>query len=169
MNRVDLKNFSRFETERLNELLEIARGTLETGHVALNVKNCSHPFARRAYCGIPRCSNRAASGAQYLVVARIGADEYFPRNHRYRGLKTSPTVELVTPDEAIVYLLAHELCHCQQFSLRQRRSEIQAVKVGAAAVERYRARFGRARVMWPCAVLRTAGEPGYFESSGDES
>ena len=140
-NRIDLKNTSRFSRERVAELVEIARGHLVTGEVALNVKNSGYAFRGRAYSRVPRISNRYVPGARKvrrLVVAAIGADSKFPLWTQYPGLKTAPRYRMRTAEEALVALLAHELTHCQQFETGAKRSEIQAELVAVAAIRRYR-------------------------------
>lgn len=144
-NQIDIVNTSRYPIDEIRKLVQIARGDKHHGHVAMNVKNCAFTFAGRAYSSMPSVSARsryhhrgAAKSRRYLVVARIGGPEHFPRVYQYPGLSTAPRYELRTWQEAFVTLVSHELMHCVQFRTNSPCSEIEAERAAVWALERYR-------------------------------
>lgn len=149
-NQIDIVNTSRYPLDELRELIQIARGEKQHGHVAMNVKNSESMSAGRAYSYMPSVSKRsryhhrgAAKSRRYLVVARIGGPEHFPLTYQYRGLSTATRYELRTWQEAFVALVSHELMHCVQFRTNSPGSEIEAERAAVWALERYRKTAGK--------------------------
>jgi hypothetical protein len=141
-NRVDVKSTSKYPREEVEFLIRFAHGGRETGPVAVNVKNSQHAYRGRAYSYMPDASNRTRSKTRgrYLVVVAIGTPDKFPKlGCRYPGLKTAPVYDLMTWQEAMVQVAAHEFTHCLQFRQGLRRSEIDAEERSLLCLQRYRA------------------------------
>jgi hypothetical protein len=74
-----LRNTSRYPTEEVGRLVAFAFGELDTGRLAVHVKNGRAPYAGRAYRGVPLVSPEAASAdVDQLVTIRLGAPNRFP-------------------------------------------------------------------------------------------
>jgi hypothetical protein len=108
-------------------LVRLAAVDLDLDDVSVWVKNCSRAFAGRAYCEARHC------------VVRIGRPFHFPiKQHCYPRLKTAPTYDLDTWQEALVIVTAHELRHQEQFRLGRRVSEVDAKRWALQRLEAYR-------------------------------
>lgn len=139
-HRVEIESTSKHPRDEVEMLIRFAHGGRETGAVAVNVKNTPRAYAGRAYMRVPRLSNRYGDGCRYLVTLRIGAASKFPRlGCQYPGLKTAPVYDLLTWQEALVLLAAHEFTHCLQYAQGLRRSEIDAETRAVQCLARYRA------------------------------
>ena len=119
----------------VQSIIKHAAGLIDISNVAINIKNSKHHFAGRAYPNLPyespwvKIRNKAGHRkARYLIVCRVGAAETFPYQTKgYRGRKIEngrwPTPLFANWIEAMVYLVAHELMHIQQFRADARCSE----------------------------------------------
>jgi len=124
---VRIHNTSQYPNDVVRTLVRLACNGREHGSVGLNIKNSQHAFRGRAYSNIPAISNWRGQDRRYLVVAAIGDVEKFPiKDHQYPGLKTAPIYTLNDWMEGFVFLIAHELTHCEQFKNNRPRSEIEA-------------------------------------------
>jgi hypothetical protein len=114
--------------------VEVAAEGVRLDAVSVWVKNCSRAFAGRAY-----------REERYCVV-RIGRASQFPiLNHHYPGLKTAPSYDIKSWQEALVIVAAHELRHQEQFHHRVPASEIDAEHWALSRLEAYRAVRGDSR------------------------
>lgn len=145
-NRVDIQSTSRYPREEVEALIRFAHNGRETGPVAVNVKNSQYAFRGRAYQRMPDISSRSRTRTpqktrgRYLVVIAIGSVSHYPiRGHHYPRLKTAPVYDLMTWQEAMVVVAAHEFTHCLQFRQKLRISEIDAEERAIQCLHRYRA------------------------------
>ena len=80
---------------------------------------------------------------QYLIVCRIGAPEKFPyqsKGYPRRKIENGcwPTPEFADWQEALVFLVAHELMHIQQFRFNTPRTEKETEAHGMRRLEAWR-------------------------------
>lgn len=151
-NKVDVVNTSRYPDDEVRALVELARGSKEHGHVALSVKNSKYAYRGRAYGHMPSISNRRSGSRRFLVVVAIGAPEMFPRAGKYPGIKSAPVYDMRTWQEALVAVAAHELMHCQQYTLGLPRSEIEAEKAAVRGIEAHRCQLALQRQLELCLI-----------------
>ena len=124
-----LKNTSQYNLDLVKFIVKFAAGLIDISNVAINIKNSQHRFAGRAFSQIPVESPwHKNTKARYLVVCRIGGPSLFPyQTLGYQGRKIEngrwPTPLFADWMEALVYLVAHELMHIQQFRSKARCSE----------------------------------------------
>lgn len=77
-----LHNTSRYPDEQVACAVEYAMEGVDTGRVAVNVKNYRHAYRGRAYCGVPACSPHSRGGkVDWLITIGIGAQDKFPRDN----------------------------------------------------------------------------------------
>jgi hypothetical protein len=108
-------------------LVRLAAQGIDPGDVSVWVKNCNRAFAGRAYFEARHC------------VVRIGHPSCFPiKRHHYPRLKTAPTYDLDSWQEALVVVAAHELRHQEQFRFGRRASEVDAERWAVERLEAYR-------------------------------
>lgn len=146
-------NFSQYPDDEVRQLVTMAMRDVDTVGVAVHVKNSRRGAYRgMAYDGVPAISRAARhKRTRYLITIGIGAPDRFPvdnlvsttRNgvterHPYGG-KRSPLIEMADWREALVAVAAHEARHIQQFQWHARRSEVDAERFAARALQRYRA------------------------------
>lgn len=121
-----LDNTSIYNKELVKFIIKQAAGLIDLNGIAINIKNSQHRFAGRAYQSIPAMSPwykkrfTLKRPPRHLIVCRIGKPSLFPYQYTgYRGRKIEnghwPTPLLADWMEALVYLVAHELMHVQQF------------------------------------------------------
>ena len=130
-----LKNTSQYDTKMVRFIVKYAAGLIDISNVAINIKNSSRRFAGRAYPSVPyespwttKKATKRTKRARYLIVCRVGGPEKFPyQTLGYPGRKIEnghwPTPMFADWMEAMVYLVAHELMHIQQFRANARCSE----------------------------------------------
>ena len=104
----------------------------------------SERMSALAYYEIPTVA-RVAVGIKYLVTMRIPPnleDLAYPHQLQYRrrgvAMRRAPVVQVVDWLEELVHLAAHEARHVAQFRLGVVKSEVDAERWAAAAVERFR-------------------------------
>lgn len=99
-----------------------------------------------AYYSLPSIA-RLSPGSRYLVTMRLPRDLEglpYPQQLQYRragvAMATAPVVQVRSWLEELVHLAAHEARHIAQFRLGLPKSEVDAERWAARAVERYRVR-----------------------------
>ena len=145
-----LANTSRYNTQLVRFIVKHAASLIDIDNVAINIKNSTHRYAGRAYPSIPAMSPwyfKKASARKprprYLIVCRVGGPELFPyQSEGYPGRKIEngrwPTPLLDDWMESMVYLVAHELMHVQQFRAKARCSEQETEAFGVRRLEAWR-------------------------------
>lgn len=97
-------------------------------------------WSGRAYDGVPSIA-RVEPGVAYLVTLNIPADPRrltrYPVRQQDPRLKTGPEVLLESWRDELLHISAHEARHIHQFRHRLRRSELDAERWAAAALDRY--------------------------------
>lgn len=114
--------------------------------VAVHVKNRTRgPYSGRAYQSVPSCSPavRCAS-IDCLITIRIGSSDRFPasnwiesKGHAYGG-KRSPRIDMLTWEEGLLCVAAHEARHIWQFRNGRRVSEIDCERFALRRLEEWR-------------------------------
>src|SRR5262245_10427666 len=88
------RNTSRYDPDQVRDLVSLGMAGIETGRVAVHVKNCRHAYRGRAYFGVPACSPWSRDGGvERLVTIGLGAPEKFPCDNltsRARWLRVDP-------------------------------------------------------------------------------
>jgi hypothetical protein len=99
-----------------------------------------------AYYSLPSIA-RVSPGTRYLVTMRLPRDLDalpYPQQLQYRragvAMATAPVVQVRSWLEELVHLAAHEARHIAQFRLALPKSEVDAERWAAHAVDRHRAR-----------------------------
>lgn len=140
-----LLNTSRYDTKLVRYIVRHAAHCIDIGDVAINIKNSKYHYAGRAYGWIPNISPwiRKYPTPRYLIVCRIGKPEKFPyQSPGYPRRKIEnghwPTPLLADWQEALVFLVAHELLHIQQFRAGTRCSEEETEAYGMRRLEAWR-------------------------------
>jgi hypothetical protein len=143
--RLLLVNTSRYDTKLVRYIVRYAANCIDIGDVAINIKNSKHHYAGRAYPQIPPISPwiRKYPAPRYLIVCRIGKPEKFPyQSPGYPRRKIEnghwPTPLLADWQEALVFLVAHELLHIQQFRVGARCTEEETEAYGMRRLEAWR-------------------------------
>jgi hypothetical protein len=128
--RLMLHNTSRYNSKLVRRIIRHSAHNIEIGDVAINIKNSEYRYSGRAYPQIPGVSpwSRTYPRPRYLIVCRIGAPEKFPyqsQGYPRRKIENGcwPTPLFADWQEALVYLVAHELMHIQQFRFMTIRTE----------------------------------------------
>jgi hypothetical protein len=156
------KSTSKHPLQEIRGLVEFAalHSKADLSRTQVNVKNCRHPIAGRAYFSVPRISKSSDPNARELVVLRIGRAKDFPHSnmmyewvrkgdkdrrwlekrekHPYGG-KSSPLIVMQTWQEGLLALAAHEFHHIWQFQNKRPKSEVECEKTADAALRAYRA------------------------------
>ncbi|MFP5319483.1 MAG: hypothetical protein ACLGI2_14475 [Acidimicrobiia bacterium] len=101
-------------------------------------------MSANAYYSLPSIA-RVRAGTRYLVTMRLPRrlDALtYPQQLQYRRtgvvMATAPVVQVCSWLEELVHLAAHEPAHVRQFRLALRKSEVDAERWAAEAVERFR-------------------------------
>lgn len=101
-----------------------------------------------AYYSIPSIA-RVSPGTRYLVTMRLPRRLEglpYPQQLQYRragvAMATAPIVQVRSWLEELVHLAAHEARHVAQFRMGLPKSEVDAERWAAGAVEQYRERYG---------------------------
>ena len=99
-----------------------------------------------AYYSLPSIA-RVSPGIRYLVTMRLPRDLEglpYPQQLQYRragvAMATAPVVQVRSWPEELVHLAAHEARHIAQFRLGLPKSEVDAERWAARAVEQFRVR-----------------------------
>jgi hypothetical protein len=141
-----LKNTSRYPEDEVRQLVAFGMRGVNTAGLAVNVKNAQNcAYRGRAYERVPLLSSRVTcSTVRRLVTIGLGEPERFPvsnfdprKQHAYGG-KRSPLIEYRDWREALVAVAAHEARHIQQFQRNRPRSEVDAERFAAKALDHYR-------------------------------
>lgn len=94
-------NTSRYRTDDVRALVALATADLDVHDVAFNVRNCSRPYAGRAYAPVPRISTwYGHPGTASLIVLRIGAPASFPCTNLTTTLRKTPLTTWLPADAA---------------------------------------------------------------------
>jgi hypothetical protein len=89
-----INSTSNYPSDTINNLIVFATSGVDTTGVVFNVKNSKHPYAGRAYKGVPAISPFSRDPAnKYLVVLRIGKNEWFPQDNIVTKTRWSPITE----------------------------------------------------------------------------
>lgn len=135
------KNSSRYDPRLVRYIVKFAANLIPLDNVAVNIKNTPHAYAGRAYSQTPGISQFYGK-AKYLVVCRIGPPDKFPHQCKgYPGRKPGPdwpTPLLADWMEGLVYLVAHELMHVQQFRAKASCTEKETEAFGMRRLEAWR-------------------------------
>ncbi len=134
------------EDRRHGELAGLIREAfsgIEADGVEVHVeraRNSWESFTGRAYSGRPR-RPRSHPETRYLVRLKVPGylrNRAYPRTYRYPGLVTAPWITVRDWRERFVALVAHEAFHTRQFREGLRRSEVQAERWAAQALQTWR-------------------------------
>lgn len=145
-------NTSHYDESVVREIVKHAAGNIDISNVVINVKNSVHHWAGRAYSVIPQESpwflkrlrhKGKRPRPQYLIVCRIGGPHKFPyqtKGYPNRKIENGhwPTPLLADWQEALVFLVAHELMHIQQFRYKTRLTEKETEAYGMARLLAWR-------------------------------
>jgi hypothetical protein len=111
-----IRNSTDFSVEKLREIIQVVRPP-GISKFDVMVKNSRGSYAGRAY----------SAGSEYhdrdcpFIVVRIGKAEEFPKKNYYRFKKGAPDFWMLTREEGLVAVMAHELRHLYQAKARNRR------------------------------------------------
>jgi len=144
-------NTSTHDTKLVKQIVKFAAGHIDISNVGISVKGSSYHFAGRAYSTLPyksrwfpkRLKDYSKPRPRYLISCRIGAANKFPyQTTGYRGRKIEnghwPTPLFTDWQEALVFLVAHELMHIQQFRYKTRLTEKETEAYGMARLVAWR-------------------------------
>ena len=120
----------------VEQLIEFATKGLDTDGMEVHVKNSASIWRGR---GGYRKSNpvvRMSPESEYLATVCIGKDSYFPA-----GAHPTGAHEIVIQDwkDALVFLTAHEVMHCDQIRGGRAISEVEANKFGVGQLSEWQA------------------------------
>ncbi len=113
--------------------------------VEVQVRRARRPgesFTGRAYFTLPS-RPRPHPETTFLVRLSLPAtlrNRAYPKTYRYWNRKTAPWITVRDWRERLVALVAHEACHVRQFREGLRRSEVEAERWAAGALDAWRAR-----------------------------
>jgi hypothetical protein len=140
-----IRNTSRYQDERVRELVRFGTAAIDMDAVCVNVKNGA--LGGGAYNGVPEISN-APRKAHYLVTLRLGrGDERWPLgpiNYHFKTPEETgprnrfPFFVCATWEEWLVKLAAHEAKHIEQFREGARCSEIECERFALGVLEQFR-------------------------------
>jgi hypothetical protein len=147
-----LTNTSVYNTKLVKFIVKFSSGLIDIHDVAINIKNTrTCTFKGLAYSAVPVISpwfrkidpKTGRRKAKYLVVCRFGGPNKFPYQTKgYPGRKIEtgrwPTPLLADWMEAMVYLVAHELMHIQQFRVNGKCSEQETEAVAMRRLTQWR-------------------------------
>lgn len=109
------------------------------GNAVVPVDRTRHWVTGRAYDGVP-FPRSVPPGTRYVVTVKVPqillADQ-FPAERTYHRAKTAGPTTVATPMDDVVFVLAHELAHIEQFRTGAPRSEVAAERVGREVLHRW--------------------------------
>ncbi len=101
------------------------------------VDRTSHWVTGRAYDGVPY-PRAVPRGTRYVItvkVPQVRPADQLPTERTYHRAKTAGATRIETPEDDLVFVLAHELHHVHQFRHHLRRSEVDAELAGRAVLQ----------------------------------
>jgi hypothetical protein len=145
--RLRISDEIRGDHAEIARLIREAFVGIEHADVQVEVVGARHSglsFTGVAFWELPPSRKRALPGIRYLIRLRLPAtlrNRAYPKTYQYRGRTTAPWITVGDWGERLLALAAHEACHIRQFRLGLRRSEVEAERWAASALEARRARI----------------------------
>jgi len=140
--RMIVTNTSKYPTKEVRRLVRFALKRIPQNHrLEVHVKNSKRALVGNFYPSVPYCSN-AQWDRSFLIVARIGTEDKFPREHVYSGNShvrcKKYACTLNDWREALVNLVAHEGEHLRQWLKKGRFREDHAERRALKTLMKYR-------------------------------
>lgn len=93
-------NTSRYPTTTVAALVTFVLADLDLADVAINVKNCSHAYAGRAYHPVPQISPWSGNpGVHSLIVLRLGGPTAFPCDNLTTTIRKKPLTDWLSAEQ----------------------------------------------------------------------
>lgn len=125
----------------MRALVKFAGCEVDTRGVTVNVKGCRNGWRGMAYHGVPGESN-APKSTRYLVTLGIAPPGVLRLPSTGQHKKRADPYCLMTWQECLVYIAAHEFKHIEQFKERLSASEVRCEKFAAFTVKQLRLKGG---------------------------
>jgi len=115
----------------VEQLIKIATKGLSTEGIEVHVKNSASIYRGRGGYTKSNPVVRMSPESEYLATVCIGKDSYFPAGAH----------KIVMEDwkDALVFLTAHEVMHCDQIRAGRTISEVEANKFGRGRLDEWQA------------------------------